>query len=93
MVGEFGSRALAWKRCLGRSWQGFFLRRRTLGEWRAKLQNLVGFGTVVRFRLGCNREQPGWLRRLQNPPDSSGSYLNGRYGPSLLNPSGLVWVR
>ena len=30
MVGEFGGRALAWKRSPGRNSQGFFLRRRTL---------------------------------------------------------------
>ena len=52
MVAEPGGRALARKRMPGRNSQGFFLRRRTLGEWRAKSQNLVGFGTVVRFRVG-----------------------------------------
>ncbi len=35
-----------------------------------------------------------WLApQAARPPDSSGSFRNGRYGPSLLNPSGLVWVR
>ena len=40
------------------------------GRWASgvrKPQNLVGFGAVVRFRLGCNRGQPGWLRVLQSP--------------------------
>ena len=54
MVAELGGLALARKRSLGRSWQDFFCTEGRWGQWRAKLQNLVGFGTVVRFRAGSN---------------------------------------
>ncbi len=76
----------AWRPGTWQHWQGFF---RAKGRWAGgvrKPQNLVGVGTVVRFRAGGNREQPGWLRRLPISQDSSGSYLNDSYGSLLIQP-------